>query len=154
MKVEKCILKMLKGTDDPIGSIVIPNGIFEISEDFNLPYKFLAVKKRNSPIFKLIPIEMDKGIFEVYCEVIDNQRIGNVVELISKFTHKHDTLTLLSETEGICMGQGSEYPCTFDGFVVLEGENESLIISLKKELKELSFEGNLILSKLTIEELI
>ena len=151
MKVEKCILQMPEGTDNSNGSAVIPSGIFEFLKEMNVPYKFLAVKKKKEKLLKLVPIELDKRIYEVYCEVLDNQRIGNMVEFISKFAYKHNNLTLLSEVEGICMGQGSKFPCTFDGFVVLKGDDESVIDALKKGLEDLSDESERILSKISIE---
>jgi len=154
MRLEKCIMQVPKGTTEKSGMATIPDGVFEFLKNMTPPYKFLVVKKRKEKILKLIPVESNRKIYEIYCEVIDNQRIGNVVEFISKFVHKYADLKLLSEIHGICMGDGTKYPCTFDGFIVLEGNDDSLFKELKNNLINLSSEGNTILSEISITEVI
>lgn len=151
MKVEKCVLQMPQETSESCGSVIIPSGIFELFQKFDAPYKFLAVKKRKSPVLKLIPVEKDVKIFEIYCEVLDNQRIGDLIKFISEFTHQYEELTFLPEIDGICLGKGRQYPCTFDGFATLKG-NESLIHTLEKKLKGLVFGEQPILAELSITE--
>ena len=100
------------------GKLVLPKGIFEGISNGQL---FLATKKKISETITLWKIKEDTKVYEVYCEIGLDKKVGEFILKLKDITVDIDDLTLLNCLDGICKGTES-LPCSFDGFVMTDRE--------------------------------
>ena len=136
MKLEKCIINTTEISDKNTGSITLPKGVFS---NIPLPCKFIAIKKKKGEFIKIIPIaiEKDNSVYDIYCEVEDNKTIVKLLEIITKISLETKDITFLSEMIGICSGTKKGDRCTFNGFVVITGDEANALDLLNDGFKKL-----------------
>jgi len=148
MRFEKCIMTVNE-MSEKIGSISLPTNAFE---GVNVNGKFIAVKKKKSPIIRLVPIDPDSIVYEVYCEIVSG-RLSHFIRGLKGAIPSTLNVSIIEEIlDGTCEG-GADLPCTFNGFVVIRGDQDAGVESFKRALTEMSENGSKIVIDINIEKL-